>query len=314
MYRTILAAVFVAAGLGTGSVRAVSIQVLAPGGSLFGEALGIDGNNVVGTTGSVGFLYDGSAYTKIFYPGSTETSANGISGNKIVGDYRSGGLRHGFVFDGSAYTPLDHPLGTKGTYAFGVSGNNVVGEYIDASNKAHGFLYDGTTWSTLDFPKAAGTIARGVDGGNVVGLYADASSKLHSFLYDGTTWTTVQDSLFTTTAYDVSGSQIVGQNSANSGIINFGFLYDGSTFNYPLSIGFSGFIDGKFAGGNAWFGYKYYGISGNKIVGSYHDQFYGLERPFILTIPEPSSFLLASLAGAGLLFFIRRQRSRASPR
>lgn len=65
---------------------------------------GIDGPNVVGSYLSLqdgrghGFLYDGANYIPIDVPGATDTSANGISGTRVVGTYVDpDGQRHGFV-------------------------------------------------------------------------------------------------------------------------------------------------------------------------------------------------------------------------
>jgi len=125
--------------------RAATIEILP----FFGQANGVDGQNVVGTTSSqVGFLYDGDTFTVIQPPGGGTTAALGISGNNIVGAW--GNL--GFLFDGANYTTLSAPLGVNGTVASGIPGNNIVGWYRDASDFSHGFLYDGTTWTTLDHP------------------------------------------------------------------------------------------------------------------------------------------------------------------
>ena len=65
---------------------------------------GIDGPNMVGSYLSLqdgmghGFLYDGAQYIPIDVPGATDTSANGISGTRVVGTYvDAAGQRHGFV-------------------------------------------------------------------------------------------------------------------------------------------------------------------------------------------------------------------------
>jgi len=65
---------------------------------------GIDGPNVVGTYlalpdgASHGFLYDGSAFTPVDFPGATDTSVNGINGGRIVGSYNDAtGATHGFL-------------------------------------------------------------------------------------------------------------------------------------------------------------------------------------------------------------------------
>jgi hypothetical protein len=52
---------------------------------IIGYAFGVDGQNVVGRSGSFGFLYDGSTYSTILPPGAVLSSALDIQGNRIVG-------------------------------------------------------------------------------------------------------------------------------------------------------------------------------------------------------------------------------------
>jgi len=63
---------------------------------------GISGQNVVGNyvsvlDGSHGFLFDGTRFTAIDYPGGRETSANGIDGQRVVGSYVNATGTHGFI-------------------------------------------------------------------------------------------------------------------------------------------------------------------------------------------------------------------------
>jgi hypothetical protein len=67
-------------------------------------AQGISGNNIVGqywdNSGEHGFLYNGTSWTTLSYPGAVNTYAYGISGNNIVGNYNYGdGMPvHGFIY------------------------------------------------------------------------------------------------------------------------------------------------------------------------------------------------------------------------
>jgi hypothetical protein len=66
---------------------------------------GISGNNIVGiyynSSGTHGFLYDGSTYTTLDDPLGQDTYVEGISGNTIVGWYGVPGYggedTHGFI-------------------------------------------------------------------------------------------------------------------------------------------------------------------------------------------------------------------------
>jgi hypothetical protein len=279
----------------TSSLRAATLQLLSPFGSSFGQAYGVDGQNVVGIASLLhtGFLYDGHTYTEIKPPGGAETQARGISGNKIVGNYDDSNGTHAFLFDGANYTKLDDPLAVI-TVASGISGNKIVGWYNDASNVSHGFMFDGTTWTTLDDPLGVrGTVARGISGNNIVGTYTDAKNRTHGFLYDGTSWTTLNDPLALggqTIANGVDGTSIVGYSGISP---SHSFIYDGFTYAHP-SIGV---LDAFFTG-----------ISGNRIVGYYRDGPYGLNRPIIYTIHEPATWLLGTLGLLGVAWIIQRSR------
>jgi hypothetical protein len=122
-------------------------------------------------------------YTTIDYPGSTETSATGIDGSNIVGNYQDLSGRHGFLYDGTKYTPFDvsqaQPYGID---VSGISGSKIVGTYLDVAGITHGFLYNdiSATYTTFDDPKGTGTngwtVANGIDGGDIVGAYYDSSN------------------------------------------------------------------------------------------------------------------------------------------
>jgi hypothetical protein len=65
---------------------------------------GVEGQNIVGNyialldASSHGFLFDGSRFLPIDVPGATDTTVNGINGDRVVGSYTSAaGAVHGFV-------------------------------------------------------------------------------------------------------------------------------------------------------------------------------------------------------------------------
>jgi hypothetical protein len=104
---------------------------------------GIDGRNLVGnytdTTGTHGFLYNGTSWTTLDKPGASDTYLDGIDGRNLVGTYRIGESYHGFLYDGTTWTTLDMPGASK-TYAYGMDGSNIVGYYVVGAD-SHGFLY-----------------------------------------------------------------------------------------------------------------------------------------------------------------------------
>ena len=118
----------------------------------------------VGGLYSHGLVYDGTSWTPLDYPGALETEALGIDGNRVVGQYYDSSGRHGFIYDGS-WTTLDYP-GNVYTVATGVSGGTVVGYYYDPVGGLYrrGFVYDGKKWRRLDYPRALQTEPLGING------------------------------------------------------------------------------------------------------------------------------------------------------
>jgi hypothetical protein len=198
------------------------IQTLDYPGATDTSANGIYKSNIVGyyydEAGIVhGFLYDGTNWSTLDYPGAagSVTAASGIYKGNIVGCYYDeAGIVHGFLYDGMNWSTLDYPGVTNGTEAYGIYKSNIVGYYYDEAGIVHGFLYDGTNWSTLDYPGVAGSVtaAYGIYEGNIVGGYSDAQGKGHGFLYDGTNWSTLDYPGVTngTEAYGIYNGNIVG--------------------------------------------------------------------------------------------------------
>jgi len=118
---------------GTSSARANWTTLDFPGATST-SIHGIDGDNIVGYyyDGSKGhgFLYDGSTWTTLDYPGagSSTTSAWGVDGSNIVGYYFNSTSTHGFIYDGTNWTTLDH-VGAIRTHVFGIDGFIVVGHH-----------------------------------------------------------------------------------------------------------------------------------------------------------------------------------------
>jgi probable HAF family extracellular repeat protein len=203
-----------------------------------------DLGQIVGSSGSSGFLYSGGVYTSLNVTGATGTQAYGInnSGN-IVGSYSDGNGTHGFLYSGGTYLTLNDPLAPNATAAYGINASGqIVGAYSDA-NGVHGFLDSGGIFTTLNDPLAtSGTQANGInDLGQIVGTYSN-STGYHGFLYkiSTNTYVTVDDPAGTDGNL-IQGindnGQIVGYYSDSSG--NHGFVESGSTFSSldnPLAI------------------------------------------------------------------------------
>lgn len=155
---------------------------------------GIDGQNLIGTSGNssgiYGFLYNGSGFTSIIDPlGPTETRPFAISGSTVVGYYvDSKIIYHGFVFDGANYTTIDDPSAGNvsfhgvGTMIRAIDGTKLLGGYIDSNLVIHGLIYDGNSFETVDYSSTY-TLLTGESGNMLVGIYYNPDSSVpHSFI------------------------------------------------------------------------------------------------------------------------------------
>ena len=150
------------------------------------EAYGIDGANIVGGTGSgMSFVLNGSNWTFFNSPFGNASSAEGMSGSKIVGTYFDNGvyLRGGYIKENDNWTRLN-VTGATETIPRDVDGNMVVGDYRvgDWSAPTRSFIFDGSDWTYLDAPSAKSTWAFGIDGNTIVGSYYDTSDVSHGFI------------------------------------------------------------------------------------------------------------------------------------
>ncbi len=260
-----------------------------------GSAWGIDGQNIVGTFGNQGRLYDGKNYTTIAFPGGFSTTPTDVLGNQIVGYYADpAGVYRGFIYDGSTYTSISAPLAVKGTFVQGISGNKIVGSYQDASGMSHGFLYDGATWTTIDHPLGTrGTALADISGDYMIGTYTAPFSRVYGFLLNGASFTTLDEGF---RPMGIDGNRIVGYTGDKA------VIYDGSTYSYPLNGTGFGVYHSVMTG-----------ISGNRIIGYAMEKppiLNGVDRPFLYIIPEPSSPIMAAFGAVGLFLFARRLRHR----
>jgi hypothetical protein len=80
------------------------------------------------------FLYNGTTYTTISYPGSSSTIVQGLNDSgEAVGFYTLDGVTQGFTYLNGTYTSVMYP-GASTTDLFGISNNGeITGEYTCAS-------------------------------------------------------------------------------------------------------------------------------------------------------------------------------------
>jgi hypothetical protein len=154
------------------------------------EAYGIDGANIVGGTGSgMSFLLNGSNWNFFNSPFGNSSSAEGISGSKIVGTYfdtfdtQVMSLSGGYIKENDNWTLLN-VSGARETKPRDVDGNNIIGQFRmgDWNDGTRSFLFDGIDWTYLDAPLAKSTFAYGIDGNTIVGSYNDTSDVSHGFI------------------------------------------------------------------------------------------------------------------------------------
>ena len=150
------------------------------------EAYGIDGANIVGGTGSgMSFVLNGPNWTFFNSPFGNASSAEGISGGKVVGTYFDNGvyLRGGYIKENDNWTLLN-VTGATETIPRDVDGNIIIGQYRvgDWSAPTRSFIFDGSNWTYLDAPSAKSTWAYGIDGNTIVGSYNDTSDVSHGFI------------------------------------------------------------------------------------------------------------------------------------
>jgi len=266
--------------------------------------MGIDGGNLVGsfydgpTNSPVlrSFLYSTGTWTYLDAPSAFYTDAKDISGNKIVGAYRTGDpnsgtppQHHGFIYENGNWTTLSE----NGAEAYGIDGNNIVG------SNGSSFLYDGSQYSFLNSPfqsgPSAGSGATGISGNTIVG-YAWGTNPENGYIKNGSNLTLLQmPGAHVTHPDDIQGSNVVGyvymDNTYSSAK---GFLYDGSSWTL---LEMPGAVSTQA-----------YGIDGQTIVGGYLDT-QGNYNGFILTIPEPNAPSLLAF-GLGVFFRPRRKQDR----
>jgi hypothetical protein len=95
---------------------------------------------------SHGFLFNGSTYTILDYPGANQTNAmkinrsGDIAGFYTVGTSLLNTVRHGFIYSNGKYYLFDYP-GAKWTMLTGINNaGQIAGTWVDNSYSGHGFV------------------------------------------------------------------------------------------------------------------------------------------------------------------------------
>ena len=240
-----------------------------------------------------GFLYDGSAYTTIDFPGSTYTSPTGVSGDSVVGYSVVNSAGIGFLYNGGSYATIVPPGGINGE-ATAISGNSIVDyEENQPSGTLYGYVYNGGAYTIINNPAGSDDLRPvGISGNYVVGNYredGDGGSG-GGFLLSGSALTTFTSTADTITMLGVSGNYAVA--SVNDG--TYGILYNislstSSTFSGPPGT------TAILTGANDAIG----GISGSIVFGSYNyiNGGFGAQAGFLYNV-STSAYTTIAVPGA----------------
>lgn len=182
--------------LTSGSLTTIDVP-----GSLFTAISGINNaGQVVGGYGSTGpnhgFVYNGSSFSFIDFPGasSSGTVALGINdAGQVVGEYGQSGVPTAFLADGSNFATIIPPSSVNCGTASSANGINDSGTIVGTCSNLSSFILSGGNFSTFEFPGAFSTNAYGINNdATIVGSYQLAQSEQsNGFVYQGGNFQTI---------------------------------------------------------------------------------------------------------------------------
>ena len=274
----------------------LTYTTIAPAGAMLSNADGITSTGqIVGyytdsSDNEHGFLYDGTTFKNIDYPGANTTISLGVnsSGSQIVGVWNNGGPSNGYLYNvsGASFSTIADPAGT-GTRPTGVNNSGtVVGFYNDTtSGHQEGFVYNGTSYTPLNvtLSGATATFAQGINNSGAIVGYYESGGNQYGFLYNGTAFTQLDPfgSTFTRAIGIDSNGDIVGLYRDSSDNLH-GYLYSNGTYT---SLDYPG---ASLTGAQ--------GINDSGEIVGYYDNSNGNQFGFLASpsaVPEPSSVVMA---------------------
>ncbi len=205
----------------TGHVEFTPTYVDFPGG-YFTVVNGINnkgmavGTYLDGASQQHGFIFDGTTYSALNYPGALQTFPQKISDSGvIVGSYNTASTTHGFSYKKGKWTQIDFP-GSFDTEANGINSvGDIVGTYDGTQPITHAFILRNGQYQRIDTP--FGTQASGFainDSGLITGIgYTDpALGPFMSFLLSKNSLSTFQfpDSLLSELLSINNGNDLAG--------------------------------------------------------------------------------------------------------
>ncbi len=195
----------------------------------------------LGTNGFQGFLWNGSAYSSIAYPGASHTFAFGINATgAVAGAYQTSPASvSGFLLTGSNYETVNAP-NARATYLYGVNDAGVVaGTYIGDTGDVAGFTKDGAAFTDIRVPGAMQTYVRGINGiGDVVGNYIDSLGATRGFakLSDGAFWTFSVSGALRTHVMGINDSRAVAGYYTPNDYFSGGFVANLKPLPLPSAV------------------------------------------------------------------------------
>ena len=196
------------------------------------RALSINNSSqIVGVTGSSGFLYENNSMVSI--GGSWASEINDSS--QIVGVTGS----RGFLYENGTMTVLA-TLGGSSGYAYVINNSGQIAGRSDTSDGwNHAFLYDNGAMTDLGTLSGNRSTANGInDSGQIIGESSLPNSDTHAFLYENDTMIDIGTlGGKTSFAHDInSNSQIVGSSQPKYSTSYHAYIYDNGIWS-DLEIG-----------------------------------------------------------------------------
>ena len=212
-----------------------SIQTVLQGGSgdLYWGTYVVS-SNLFGFYGQipagVPFVYDGTNYTSIAFPGGNNTSIIGVANKTIFGSYTDqASHQRGFLYDysGKTYSSISYP-GSTLTTIWSISDGVVYGQFVDPANLTHYFRYQSGHYVVINYPGSSESWGHGLYGNLLYGGYYDSNWNSHIYSYNGTNYASVTypgsyDSWFN--GGDPIGNKVWGGYYDSNGVSQV-FVYD----------------------------------------------------------------------------------------
>lgn len=247
-------------------------------------------------------------------PGGMVSVANGInSSGQIVGYSGANSAQtRAFAYSNGTMTDIGTLPGgnTANALAINNSGQIVGNSEVVGNLSYHAFLYDNGVMNDLGtLPGDLNSLAFGInDSGEIVGFSQDAAGVYHAFLYDGTMTDLGTLGLGYSQAYGINNNgHIVGRADTVNGFSNDSraFLVENGTMHDLNQL-----LDSS---GTGWTLMSAQAINSNGwIVGLGASPDIDVHAFLLTPVPEPSSFVLCSLALLG--YVATRRASRAVSR